>query len=584
MRKETQTPDSDKRAVRRRKLKTLGRVFLLLLGCLYLWVFIKMVLTGYLTWIGITAGIVFITPYILVTCVGLAGKDALEKQLNQIWNGILIAAVVIVVTALIWSERPGQWRPFSFDTEIAALEARRAVPDADNAALRYDAALANLDVKDRPDFFFEGGGLREELERGPWTEQAYPEASAWLDSHAPLVTELRQIGRMDKCRWPLYANSECDWTVPYKKLRYGWQLLLAAGNRHLGEGRQDEALESYFCLLRHADHLRQQTCLLDLQMSIALERTALPMIRHLLMRSELPPDDLERIALRLPTAANKWHQDIARMLEFDEYRFAQFIAPIYEINEQGKTRFAAYFALLSEDKWRPRKATLTGRLWRLFCYVNMPMDPQGVWDMARQESAQAARLLESSPRFRIPRDQRHSETSFFDFATIVAGSPARWLAREACFDTFMYPLLGEFYATHLTQRRGTWLVLGLRRYHNEHDTWPKTLDALAPHVPADAFDDPASGGSFVYTRDGDSFALYSKGVNRIDEGGRKGRNRDLDRYEDDIAIWPPYAPKPRLEPVTEAEAREARDEMMKQLKEIYGESYQKYMLREPNDN
>jgi hypothetical protein len=582
MAEEDRTPDSGKRAARRRKLKTFGHIFMLLLGCLYLWIFIRIVMTGYLTWIGITAGTVFITPCVVVSAVGLAGKKALEKRLNQIWNGMLIAAVVIIVATLLWSERPGQWRPFSFDTEIAALEARRAVPDEENAALRYDVALAALDANDRPDFFFAGGGLRDELAGTPWTEQAYPEASAWLDSHAPLVAELRQIGRMEHCRWPLYANSECDWTVPYKKLGYAWQLVLAAGNRHLGEGRQDEALESYFCLLRHADHLRQQTCRLDLQMSIASERTALPMIRHVLMRGELSSQEIQRIARRLPPATDTWNRDVTRMLEFDEYRFAQFLAPVYEINEHGKTRFAAYFALLSEDKQAPRKSTYMGRVWRLYCYMNMPLAPQGIWPMAGQESAQAARLLESGPMLRIPRDQRYPEASFADFLTLLAGSPARWLAREACFDTFMYPLFGESYATHLTQRRGTWLVVGLRRYHDEHATWPQTLDALAPHVPVEAFEDPTSGDSFVYTHDADTFKLYSKGLNRIDEHGRKGRNRALERYEDDIAIWPPYVTEPK--PMTEAETQEARDEMMKQLAEIYGQRHVKDMLSEPNEN
>jgi hypothetical protein len=151
------------------------------------------------------------------------------------------------------------------------------------------------------------------------------------------------------------------------------------------------------------------------------------------------------------------------------------------------------------------------------------------------------------------------------------------MARAVCFDSSASDIFGESYATHLTQRRGTWLLLGLRRYHNEHGAWPETLDAITEYVPADAFDDPTSVDRFVYALDEDGFTLYSKGVNRIDEGGRNDWNEARDTYEDDIAIWPPHVRKPR------PQTKESMDEMMKQLAEIYGERYLKDTPDEPND-
>jgi hypothetical protein len=124
--------------------------------------------------------------------------------------------------------------------------------------------------------------------------------------------------------------------------------------------------------------------------------------------------------------------------------------------------------------------------------------------------------------------------------------------------------------------------LGLRRYHNEHAAWPSALDQLAEHVPADALLDPTSGGPFIYLLDGDSFRLYSKGADRIDDAGRHGYSKALDRIEDDIVIWPPHVPEPQ--PQTEAEAQEGREEMIKQLTELYGRRYAERMLSDPNDN
>ena len=117
----------------------------------------------------------------------------------------------------------------------------------------------------------------------------------------------------------------------------------------------------------------------------------------------------------------------------------------------------------------------------------------------------------------------------------------------------------------MTERRATWLLLGLRRYRDAHGAWPQTLDAISEYVPAEAFLDPTNGGAFVYTLDGDSFKLYSKGPNRVDEGARHGYVKALDKIENDIPIWPPPVPEPK-DKLTD-------DELLKQMKEIYGPNY-----------
>jgi hypothetical protein len=61
---------------------------------------------------------------------------------------------------------------------------------------------------------------------------------------------------------------------------------------------------------------------------------------------------------------------------------------------------------------------------------------------------------------------------------------------------------------------------------------------VSEYVPAEAFIDLINNNSFVYKLTDENFTLYSKGKNGIDEGGRWGYVRALDRNEDDIAIWP----------------------------------------------
>ncbi len=86
----------------------------------------------------------------------------------------------------------------------------------------------------------------------------------------------------------------------------------------------------------------------------------------------------------------------------------------------------------------------------------------------------------------------------------------------------------------LANRRGTRLLIGLRRYKNEHGRWPGSLGDIKGTVPDEAFVDPRNGGAFVYRLKGDDFELYSAGPNKIDEGGRYKSGAD------DWRIWPTH--------------------------------------------
>jgi hypothetical protein len=307
-----------------------------------------------------------------------------------------------------------------------------------------------------------------------------------------------------------------------------------AGNRDLGEGRFHKAMEKYFCLLRMAEHLYQQTHYLDFYYGFACEIPALQMIRHIVACSEISGEDIDRIADHLPTAANNWHNDISRLLEFEKFRFARRMASLYEINEQGKIRFTASFRLRFEDRHEQQNSTRMGRFWRLYWLMNMPLDPKGLLDMADEEYYKFERFLESGPFFGIDEDD---DGLFHHFLRLLSNE-ARWRARTIWYDKLMYTTFGGNYAKCVTQRRGTWLVLGLRKYKNSHGRWPQTLHMVSEYVPTEGFLDPISNDTFVYVLDGDGFKLYSKGKNGIDEGGRWGYVHALDNHLDDIAIWP----------------------------------------------
>jgi hypothetical protein len=83
-----------------------------------------------------------------------------------------------------------------------------------------------------------------------------------------------------------------------------------------------------------------------------------------------------------------------------------------------------------------------------------------------------------------------------------------------------------------SSQRAIHILIALRRYKQETGAWPGTLEQIEPRLPEQMLIDPQNNGPFVYKRDGEDFVFYSKGPNRIDEGGSYSGSAD------DWPIWP----------------------------------------------
>jgi len=526
------------RSKRRRKLETIARILDLLLTSALVLVFIKVVLVAYLSWIGIAVGAFFVGLMVASSVLGLAGKKRLKRGLNWLWGGAVILVAVTVLAVLLWPEGNSTWKPYSFDEKLAALEAKRAVPDQDNAAFRYESVFAAIDVNDRPrSFLRKDGAVRDELSGSPWKGVDYPEVSRWLDSQSEQIDQLLRIGKMEKCRWPVQADTYDEYTVPYKPLRHSVQLLVTAANRDLGEGRLERALAKYFCLLGIADHLYQQTQILDFHVGSSYERTAMQMIRRALVQGDLSVRDIDLVGKHLPPAADTWLQHWPGVLEFEKLRYMNLLARFYEVNEKSDVRLIAAFAPLLEDEQVEEHAARIDRLWQIYHLMHMPSDPQALQDMANRHFARFDRLLE--PGY-PPQAKAEEELFAISPNSMIKAicNTYRWAVEMMFFGECEYVELHHLHATQMAQRRGTWLVLALCKYRDMHGQWPETLDLISEYVPPEAFLDPTNGDKFVYRRDGDNFNLYGRGPNKIDEGGRF-----LSEGGDDWLIWPRKIPQ-----------------------------------------
>ncbi len=96
----------------------------------------------------------------------------------------------------------------------------------------------------------------------------------------------------------------------------------------------------------------------------------------------------------------------------------------------------------------------------------------------------------------------------------------------------------DLYPRMTSTQRSCSLLIALRRYKNKNDTWPPSLDDVKDIAEAQTFIDPINSSSFIYKLTDDSFILYSKGKNNIDEGGRRDRLSYKRTRADDQLIWP----------------------------------------------
>jgi hypothetical protein len=558
------------RGKRHSRIATGCHILTLVIGSMYVLAFVLAIWTGYLSWIGIAVGALLTVPGVISPLLGLAGRKRLSTVLAEIGVGLTILTAIVLQVSLLRakSDRAGNWRPYRFDNVLAAMEARRAVPDAVNAACHYESVFARIDTEDEPDFLFIGSSLRDEFGRHPWKDADHPQASEWLDSYSEVIDELLAIGRMEKCRWPIQADTYDEYTVPYRKLRRSVLLLMAAGNRDFGERRVAAALAKYGCVIRIADHLHQQPSTVDSLTGFSAEGIGLEMIRHVLVQSDLSGDDIAGIADRLPPAADLWPQEWERLLEHDKLHYMNLLGRIYEVDEEGNVRFAGKIAISPKDE---REHEDPAWIPRIYWLISMPRDPRAVSDIADSYFAEFDHEIISA---HVPRTDRDSG-AVRDMAK-AACNFYRWGIEMAFFNEREYVDHRQWRAPSITKRRGTWLVLGLRRYRDAHGVWPATLDAVSEDVPAEAFFDPAVGESFVYIPDGDEFKLYSKGANGVDDGGRSRYVRVSDKIEDDIGIWPPYVREPEPESTD-------KESLKRQFEQIYGKEYAEAMFRkDPN--
>jgi hypothetical protein len=174
----------------------------------------------------------------------------------------------------------------------------------------------------------------------------------------------------------------------------------------------------------------------------------------------------------------------------------------------------------------------------------MPATPQKLAEMI--DSAHQKYYEMADPNFDWSRKPKPTEFPMSPMSSFILEYKLNYkyvIKMLADMEESIYYNIHDFYLRGDSSKRGTSLLIALRRYKDKNGFWPENLDEIKGLTNEENFIDPVNDQFFVYKLTGDSFTLYSKGKNGIDDNGKYSSKFDDKTFkvintEDDIRIWP----------------------------------------------
>jgi len=363
-----------------------------------------------------------------------------KRKKMRVWLAAIIVGLMAIVLSLLWS----MWNSESLDEQLGAIEAARAIPDSENAAVVYNKLMQDPNATSLLDNWpqFLNQASEELTFKEPWLSKDYPKLAAWVKEKQPVIDRLLEASRFEKCRFPIAIP------LPENHLMRKWTYLLRrAVQNDIGEGRIDEAIDKWRCLLQMGHHLRQQPLFDAHLVAIAIEAIALRQTTDFLVQGNADEAHLHKIET---------------------------------------------FPLHTEDNW-------------------------------------AAVLEEIMPSEELAEEIWKGQMGFIERVKYIFGYGGFRSGKDRDIGG-----IRSQYRELLAISRGLHVLVALRRYKNRHGRWPENLDQIQSQVPAEMFIDPF-GSALTYNLTDDSFTLYSKGPNKLDENGKRKNGCD------DCPIWTPPA-------------------------------------------
>ena len=242
----------------------------------------------------------------------------------------IIVTVLCVMVGMRWMA--SVWRDTrSADEQLAKIETARAVPDAENAAILYHELLRNPNAASlsysEPNAL-KGRALNERLNE-PWRSEDHPELASWIEEHQYIIDKLVEISRLEHCRFPLSIDiadtSTMDRGMPMRQWAF---LVILAVNNDLAEGRLDDAMAKWRCLLQVANHLRQQPTTIDQLIDTGVAELTLKSIARFVVTGDASAEHLQRIEAMPLQLTDDWERHASEIRRIEQLTKQRLVEPL----------------------------------------------------------------------------------------------------------------------------------------------------------------------------------------------------------------------------------------------------------------
>ncbi|MHC4149975.1 MAG: hypothetical protein ACYSR5_10875, partial [Planctomycetota bacterium] len=394
--------------------------------------------------------------------------------------------------------------------------------------------------------------------REPWLSEEEPQIAEWLQQHQTTIAILLRASKIDKCQFPISPDTKPDTSSErmrrLRQIRELANLSTSAANNDIAENRIDEALEKYVALLQMGKHISHQQPLIHTLVAISIEAIAIEQINRFIVTEDATAEHLRIIEESLARIRRDWNADLARILEYAKLFCKNWVGRFYEIEPRSnkirlsRDPLADCRAMWEEGIEDQQQIDQRRQLLRVYICPNywekriIRAHTLLRWFFLPSNPKNAGKIIDTlfeeyyamaTPDFDWKKQPEKPLGPAFPSESVWPSVNQRQaverLAAYVSEQRRHYHKLHDVYLRRVLNQKGCQILIALRRYKNRNGHWPKSLDDIKVMTAPETLVDPMNDGSFVYKLTEDSFTLYSKGKNEIDEDGE---------YPDDWPIWP----------------------------------------------
>ena len=460
------------------------------------------------------------------------------------WAGVGVVVLALVLWVFI-PEKDGDWKPFTFDKELAAIEAKRKIPDEENAAIIYNQLLADYNKNTfEPNFLG-----NEEIDRKTmgtyWHSKDYPKVAEWISSHKETINKLMRALKFEKCKFDAISRTPFLFDMERPGAFRRWaQLLSRASNNNIAEGRIGQGLDKIYCTLQMGKHLCQQPSIVEILSGMAIKNLAIDCFKSFIITGNVNEKQLKTIEGFIEEIRYDWQSDLPRVLDYEKLLQKNMLGLFYyEVNSKGQFRFTrdpsktiknlmpSEVNEIPPQNYFQRKLIKASSIIGWFFVPANPQELSKTIDTAYQRNYEMA-----NPNFDWSKSTK--KPSLLSLKLNYKYSVEMLVLIEES----TYSKIHDLYLRGDSFKKGALLLIAMRRYKDKNGVWPENLNEIKGLTNEENFIDPVNDQFFVYKLTDDSFTLYSKGKNGIDDNGERfseycTETNQTKKTADDIKIW-----------------------------------------------